>query len=59
MRSLIGQSDRASHQPNELLMRMLVSGCVRTRRHSPIDHRALLAGYHAAANLVGDPLFGH
>ena len=27
------------------------SGDVRPRLHSPIDHRALFAGYHAAADL--------
>jgi hypothetical protein len=40
-------------------MWMLVSGGVRARLHSPIDQRALLAGYHAAADLVGDLLLGH
>src|SRR5271166_1850901 len=40
-------------------MRMLVSSGMRARLHSPIDHRALFAGYHAAADLVGDLLLRH
>ena len=31
-----------------------MSGGVRARLHSPIDHRALFAGYDAAADLVRD-----
>jgi hypothetical protein len=53
--SLLGtdpQSDRVFNYPNKLLLRMLVSGSVGTRLNSPIDHRALFAGYDAAANLV-------
>ena len=60
-RSLFGtdtQSDCPFDQPDELLMRMLVSGGVRARLHSPIDHRPLFAGYDAAADLVGEPLLG-
>jgi hypothetical protein len=52
------QSDRTFNHPNKLLLWMLVCGGVRARLHSPIDHRALFAGYHAAANLVGNLLLG-
>jgi hypothetical protein len=45
------QFDRPSHHPNKLLMRMIVSGDMRARLHSPIGHRALFAGYDAAADL--------
>jgi hypothetical protein len=53
------QANCAFNHPNKLLLLMLVSGSVCTRLHSPIDHRAPLAGYDAAANLVGDLLLGH
>ena len=60
--SLLGpnpQANRAFYHPNKLLMRVLVHGDMRVRLHSPIDHRALFAGYHAAADLVGDLLLRH
>src|SRR5215510_2392797 len=40
-------------------MRMLVSGGMRARLYSPVDQCALLAGYDAAPDLVGDLLLGH
>ena len=49
----------AFNHPNKLLMRVPVHGDMRVRLHSPIDHRALFAGYDATANLVGDLLLGH
>jgi hypothetical protein len=49
----------ALNHPNKLLLRMLVTSNMRARLHSPIDHRALLAGYDATADLVRDLFLGH
>ena len=60
--SLLGPNPEANcafNHRNKLLLRMLVSGGMRASLHSPIDHRALFAGYDAAANLVGDLFLGH
>jgi hypothetical protein len=40
-------------------MGMLVSGNVRARHYSPVDHCALFAGYDAALDFVGNALLRH
>jgi hypothetical protein len=40
-------------------MRMLVSGCMRARLYSPVNHCALFAGYDAAPDFVSNLLLLH
>src|SRR5439155_6121324 len=46
------------HHPEDLLVRMAMGGGVGARLHRPPDDHPLLAGQHAAADLVGDLLLG-
>jgi hypothetical protein len=47
---------RAFDHPNDLLMRMLVSGGMRARLHAPINHCSLPAGDDPAPYFVSNLL---